>query len=162
MHEDASDELISIEVRPWMPSWLRALVVDQRFLFLVIGGVNTVVGLSWFLVLHLTWPSMNYLATLMGSYALGTLSAFALHRRFVFRVTGNVVVDFLRFCLVTSGGLGLNALLLLGLVELARLAVLPAQFVATAMTVVLTYFAHASFSFRRGAAHEHPEERVDP
>jgi len=126
------------------------LLRDQRVLFVLIGGVNTVVGLAWFFVLHHVFGNrIDYMETLVMSYALGMVSAFVLHRRFVFKVRGQVAADFFRFVLVTSGGLAVNAALLPVLIEIGRLAVLPAQVVATALTVVLTFFAHRSFSFRR-------------
>jgi putative flippase GtrA len=129
---------------------IRALLRDERIAFLVVGGLNTVIGLTWFFLIHSVAGSViGYMTTLVLSYALGTVSGFVMQRRFVFRVSGTVLADFARFTVVNATGLALNAVLLPLLVEVVGLDVLPAQLLATAMTVVMTYVGHRSFSFRR-------------
>lgn len=129
---------------------IRALLSDQRVAYLIVGGLNTVIGLTWFFLIHLlAGDRIGYMLTLLCSYVLGTLSGFVLQRRFVFRVTGTVVADLARFAVVNSGGLAINSLLLPLFVEVAGIAVGPAQLLATALTVIATYLGHRSFSFRR-------------
>lgn len=141
-----------ISTTPAMRVWLlvKRLLSDQRVAYLVVGGINTVVGLAWFYVLHeLFGDKVGYMGTLVGAYALGMITGFAMQRRFVFRVAGPFLLDLMRFSVVTAGTFGLNALLLPTFVEIAAMPVFPAQVLSIAMTVVLSYFAHRSFSFRR-------------
>jgi putative flippase GtrA len=77
------------------------------------------------------------------------LCAFVLHRRLVFRVTGNVLVDLVRFEMVYLGGLGINAILLPVLVEVAQLPVIMSQFLIVSVTALVSFFGHKHFSFRR-------------
>ena len=89
------------------------------------------------------------MTSLLISHVLGVLCAFVLHRRFVFRVRGHVWLDLARFEVVNLAALGLNAVLLPLLVEVAGLPVILAQVVAGGARGVGTYFAHLLFSFRR-------------
>ncbi len=77
-----------------------------------------------------------------------------LHRRFVFRVRGHVWLDLARFEVVNLAALGLNAVLLPLLVEVAGLPVILAQVVAGGLAVIGTYFGHLLFSFRRPGNHQ--------
>jgi putative flippase GtrA len=108
------------------------------------------VGLVAFAVLERSFGArIGYLGALVLAYAVGIAVGFVLHRRFVFRVEGNVLVDLVRYVGVQAVALGLNAGILPVLVEGAGLPVLPAQVLAVALVVVATYFGHALVSFRR-------------
>jgi putative flippase GtrA len=72
-----------------------------------------------------------------------------MHRRFVFRVQGNVLVDLMRFETVYLGALVINAVLLPLLVEVGGLPVIPSQFLIVGVTAVISFFGHRHFSFRR-------------
>jgi putative flippase GtrA len=137
-------------VRQERRALVRAILTDQRVAYLLVGGVNTVIGLAWFFVLHETLGgTLGYMGSLVGAYVLGMFSGFAMQRRFVFKVAGPFAVDLMRFGVVTAGTFCLNALLLPLFVEVARVPVFPAQVLAIALTVVGSFFAHRSFSFRR-------------
>ena len=138
---------------------LLRLVSDQRTAFLIVGGINTMVGLGCFALAHHFWGhAIGYMGSLVVAYAVAILCAFFLHRRFVFRVRGHVLKDLARFTMVNLSVVGINAVLLPLLVEVFHAPVLPAQAIATLVSVCLSFFAHRSFSFRRehtgGRSHE--------
>jgi putative flippase GtrA len=152
------DESAEQSSRGRVEQLVRGLLRDQRVAYLLVGGINTVVGLAWFYVLHLLFgDTIGYMGTLVGAYALGMITGFAMQRRFVFKVVGPVMLDFMRFAVVTAATFGLNALLLPLFVEVVGVPVFPAQIVSIALTVVMSYFAHRSFSFRRAPAVVHGE-----
>lgn len=129
---------------------LLRLVADQRVAFLLVGGVNTLIGLGWFVLFHrLVGGVVGYMGTLLLAHVCSVLCAFVLHRRLVFRVRGTVLHDLARFELVNLGALGLNAVALPFFVEVAGLPVIVAQVLATVFSVVTTYVGHKTFSFRR-------------
>lgn len=129
---------------------LLRLIRDQRVAFLIVGGINTLVGLFWFVLFYaLVGSVVGYMGTLVLAHICAVLCAFVLHRRFVFRVRGHVLLDLARFELVNLGALGVNAVLLPVFVELVGLPVIVAQVFATAVSVVTTYLGHRLFSFRR-------------
>lgn len=129
---------------------LRRLLRSQQVAFLVVGAINLAIGLSCFAGFYAWWgDDIGYLGSLVLAYATAIVCAFALHRRFVFRVEGQVWTDLTRFALVNLAAFGLNALLLTLFVEVAALPVLPAQLLAIVFVVVFNYFGHLLFSFRR-------------
>ena len=77
--------------------------------------------------------------------------AFASQRILVFDPHGNVWVDFVRYCLVQLSSIGLNAAVLAFLVEVLGLPVVAGQTIALGVVIVMTYFSHLLFSFRRPA-----------
>jgi putative flippase GtrA len=122
----------------------------REIAFLIVGGINTAVGLGAFALFE--WHFGNavpYLGNLVLAYAVGTAVAFTLHRRFVFRVRGNVLIDLTRFIGVQASALLLNAAILSALVELVRLQAVLAQALSLAIVVSASYFGHLMVSFRR-------------
>jgi putative flippase GtrA len=142
------------------PGPLIRLFNDQRVAFLVVGGINTVVGFAIFvacsvsvghLVEHRVGRVGAALVTVGIAHVLSVLFAFAMHRRFVFRVQGHVLRDLVRFWSVYLTALGINIVVLPVVVELG-LHRISAQAIFIAFTTLLSYFGHRHFSFRRGAA----------
>jgi len=127
------------------------IVGDQRVAFLIVGGFNTLDGFVLFVLFHMLLGNgfARYMLTLVLAQLLAMSVAFFLHRRFVFRVRGHVLLDALRYGLVNLGTFGLNAVLLPFFVEVVDLAVVPAQILATIVVVVVSYLGHSLFSFRR-------------
>jgi putative flippase GtrA len=139
------------------PGPLMRLVHDQRVAFLVVGGINTLVGFGIFVACSLTvghtvdhrfGKVAGALVTVAISHVLSVLFAFVMHRRFVFRVRGHVLRDLARFESVYLTALAINAVALPVLVELG-MARIPAQAIIIASTTFLSYFGHRHFSFRR-------------
>jgi putative flippase GtrA len=154
-----------LPAEPAPPGPLIRIVHDQRVAFLVVGGINTVVGFAIFiacsesvgdLVDHRFGKVAGSLVTVGISHVLSVLFAFVMHRRFVFRVRGRVLRDLVRFESVYLTGLGINAVALPVLVELG-LSRIPAQAIIVAATTLLSYFGHRHFSFRRGAVETQDE-----
>lgn len=129
--------------------WLKRLRDDERARFLVVGGINTVTGYVLFLAFEQLF-SGNYLASIAASYAIATLIAFVLHRRFTFGVTQRqgIVIDFLRFESVYVVMLAVNAGLLIVLVGWWAWPSWIAQAVIVVLTTVGSYVGHKLFSFR--------------
>jgi putative flippase GtrA len=129
---------------------LLRIVKDRRVAFVIVGGVNTVVGLAWFALFDVTiGRHAGYMYTLGAAHVASVLCAFVLYRRFVFRVRGHMWLDLGRFEVVNLTSLGINAVLLPILVEVFHLAPLVAQVLITFVTMVVSYIGHRDFSFRR-------------
>jgi putative flippase GtrA len=147
------------------PGPLMRLIHDQRVAFLIVGGINTVVGFSIFVVCSETVGHVvdqrfgkvaGTLVTVGISHVLSVLFAFVMHRRFVFRVRGHVLRDLVRFESVYLTALGINAVALPALVELG-LNRIAAGAIIMACTTLLSWFGHRHFSFRRSAAETQDE-----
>jgi putative flippase GtrA len=145
------------------------LLADERVRYVVVGGFNTVIGYSLYAIFFelvfghpLSRVVGVYIASVLcvyASYVVAVPLAFALHRRFTFRVhgTGRIIVDFPRFCIVYVISLTINTF---ALPAIERLDIPPllAQAIVLAGVTVVTYFGHRIFSFHRPAR---PDE-VDP
>lgn len=128
----------------------RRALSDDRVRFLIIGGVNTVVGYGLFVLVQLlVGSSISYFGSLLVAHAGASILAFTLYRLWVFRVQGRVVGDFLRFQLVYVVPLIANLLALPLLVEVAGLNVYLAQALIVIVSSVVSYVGHKFFSFRR-------------
>ena len=129
---------------------LRRLLASERVRFLIVGGVNTAFGYLLFVALELAaGDDLGYIGVLLISHIISVMFAFVMHRRLVFRVEGNVLVDLLRFWSVYATTIAVNAAALPLLVEVAGLPVIAAQTLFTVVAVLATYVAHKRFSFRR-------------
>lgn len=133
---------------------LRALWARQEIRFLVVGGANTVLSFGVFTALHaVLGDSVPYLVLLVPNYAIAIPIAFVSQRVLVFHVQGNVLVDLVRYTSVQLTGIALNAGVLAFAVEVLGLPVVVGQAVAIVVLVVVTYFSHRFFSFRRPPGH---------
>jgi putative flippase GtrA len=144
-----------------VPGPLFRLVRDQRVAFLIVGGMNTVIGTGWFVLFLWLLPHgrASYLVALACAHVASVLSAFVLYRRFVFVVTGHVLRDLARFELVSLSTLGFNFAALPLLVEIFGWPPLPSQLVITGTVVAYLWFAHRGFSFHRSPAELDSAER---
>ncbi len=135
-----------------MKKHLLRIAGDERVRFVLVGAINTVVGYVSYSALVL-WVfggvPFGYVISLIVSYALAITIAFVLYRRFVFRVTGHVMRDYVRFVGVYLVSIGLNAAALPVLVEYVGLSPLIAQAIVLIVTTLISFFGHKSFSFRR-------------
>ena len=130
----------------------RALGLARRreVAFLLVGGTNMLVGLGAFQLFNFLWGAqIHYLGALVAAYAVGIALGFYLYRRFVFRVKGHVLRDLLRFTSVQCISLAINSVALPLIVEVAHVPVPPAQVLALVVVVLISYFGHLLFSFRR-------------
>lgn len=137
------------------------LVRDQRVAFLLVGGTNTAIGTFWFIFFQwLVQRYIGYMGVLLCAHVASVLCAFVLYRTFVFRVHGHILRDLARFEVVNLTSLGVNAVSLPFLVEVFHWPVLVSQLVITGVTMLVSFFGHRGFSFRRTAAdHRRTAER---
>ena len=142
---------------PGPPGLLFRVVRDQRVAFLLVGGVNTVVGFVCFAGFLLLLGQRRYLAVLLCAHVVSVLIAFVLYRFVVFRVRGHVLADLWRFETVYLSALAVNFVLLPLLVEIAHLPVLLAQALIVFVTSVMSWVGHKHYSFRRRPPSQEPQ-----
>jgi putative flippase GtrA len=142
---------------PGPPGLLFRVVRDQRVAFLLVGGVNTVVGFVCFAGFLVLLGQRRYLAVLLCAHVVSVLIAFVLYRFFVFRVRGHLLADLWRFETVYLSALALNFVMLPILVELAHLPVLVSQAMIMLVTSVMSWVGHKHYSFRRRPPSREPQ-----
>src|ERR1039458_8564633 len=136
------------------PGWFLRVVRDQRVAFLIVGGINTIVGFLCFAGFLVLVGKQRYLVALVCAHVVSVLIAFVLYRFVVFKVRGHVLADLWRFETVYLSALAVNFVVLPVLVELAHLPVLLAQAMIVFVTSVMSWVGHKHFSFRRPASSE--------
>lgn len=137
-------------VRPTALTWILARLTGQESRFVIVGLFNTAFGLGVFAALHtLFGDEVPYLLVLLPTYAIGIVVSFFTQRRLVFKVRGQLWTDLGRFTMVQLGALGLNAVALPLVRETSGLPVVVSQAIALGIVVIITYFSHLHFSFRR-------------
>jgi len=118
---------------------------EQGLRYLLVGAFNTVFGFGLF---ALAGDSVHYLLILVGTTIVAVLFAFVLNRRFVFGVQATCCATWpasRSSTRVRSPPTSSPALLVKG----AGPPVLLAQALVVGGTVVASFLAHRSFSFRR-------------
>lgn len=129
---------------------MRRVVEDQRLLFLVIGGINTVFATLLFaMLLHLSGPGVPSVVLLTVAWAASLLTGFLAHRWLVFRVSGHFWSDFARYTGVNYMALLVNAAAMALLADVMGLPPIPVQIGVICLTIVFSYVGHRFFSFRR-------------
>ncbi len=135
---------------PRKPGILLRLIRDERIAFLLVGGFNTVLGTAWFALFYLLWgDSVPYPVVLVIAWAVQMPISFTLHRKAVFKVSGNVWPDLARYTLVNLTPLFANLILLPLVVETSGLDPIVSQILVTIVITIATYVGHKTFSFRR-------------
>ena len=131
------------------PGWFLRVVRDQRVAFLIVGGINTVVGFLCFAGFLLLLGKQRYLVALLCAHVVAVLIAFVLYRFAVFKVRGHVLADLWRFETIYLSALAVNFVVLPLLVEIAHLPVLLAQALIVLVTATISWVGHKHYSFRR-------------
>lgn len=122
---------------------------EEKIRYLLGGIYNTLFGYLAFAALLLLFERhLHYLVVLVISHVISVANAFIVYRRFVFKSTGRVLSEYLRFNLVYLVAFLFNIAALPFLVEIAGMTPLKGQAVITVVTVILSYVGHKYFSFR--------------
>lgn len=138
------------------PGPLMKIVKDQRVAFLLVGGANTGFSTGLFIVLALAFPEAPSFILLTVSWTVSLVAVFFVYRKLVFRVKGHVWLDLGRFALVNLTSLFMNIGLLSLFADLLKFPRIPTQLAITLLSVIISYFGHRHFSFRRKHAPEQP------
>jgi len=127
-------------------------MAPERARFVLVGCLNTAVGLGFFALLDALIGGSGhyaYLAAVLVAQFLGVQFAFCTQRLIVFRARGGRIIhELMRFWLVYAIGIAANLAVLPLLVELAGIAVFPAQVIFTVGLAIATYLAGRTFVFR--------------
>lgn len=131
------------------PGPLLRIIKDQRVAFLLVGGINTAFSTALFVAVAWIYPDLPSPVVLSIAFVVSLVGVFFVYRKLVFRVKGHFWLDLGRFTLVNLTMFFTNMALLLLAHEVLGYPKIPAQITITCVTVVMNYFGHKYFSFRR-------------
>lgn len=122
---------------------------QTNFRFLLVGILNTAVGLTVFPALYYIFEPFNfhYLVILTVSHIICVSFAFFNTKHFVFKTTGNYLKESGKYCFFHLMNLLVNMLVLPVLVELAGMSPVWAQTLFTIALVTISYFWHSRITF---------------
>lgn len=123
---------------------------NERHRFLVIGAFNAVFGYLCFAVLYKFFSEyMNYIFIGILAHIIAVTNAFYLQRNLVFRATGSVFSQFIRYNIATLGSLSASIAGMSLLVGQFRMNVLLSQALLIGLLIMLNYFSHKHFTFKK-------------
>jgi len=121
------------------------LLGDQFTRFIIVGATNTAVTFAAYaLLLDI---GLHYLDALLPAFALGALNGYTLNRVWTFRAGAFQRAALARYVGAQLCGLGLNALLLVALIEAFGAHRLLAQILATPIVSCVTFAANRYWVF---------------
>src|SRR5438876_9460469 len=141
---------------------MRARAVVQRLLhgnegrplrFLLVGGWNTLFGIASFAALwHLTRPiELHYVWVAIIANLVAVTVAFVAYKLFVFRTSGNVLHEYLRFWASYAFLIGAQFAGLAFCVSVLHIQPVIANVLVVAASVAVSWVLHNRFTFRRRA-----------
>jgi len=129
--------------------WLTWLLARQKVRYLIAGWWNTAFGYGVYVgLIYLFHPRVHYMVIAVVGNVLAVTMAFATHKLFVFRRTGNVLREYLKFYGVYGVTTVLGLLALPFSVEVLKINLYVAPLLMLAVSVVVSYFGHKHFSFK--------------
>lgn len=118
----------------------------KRYLF--IGGINTLAGyLIGVVVYKLLLDSIGIWCVGIVANIIAITFSFFTNKIFVFKTTGNWILEYLK-CYIVYGAMALVGVFLLwAFVEKMKISIFIAQLLVIASTVFLSYLGHKNFTF---------------
>lgn len=128
-------------------------IASEKTRFVVVGVYNTAFGYATFAVLYLlAGQRLHYLVLVLISHCCSVTNAFIGHRHLTFGANGSIWVEFIRFNASYLGLLGIAIMLMPIAIETLGLHPLLASAAVTLIGVIVSYFVHRNFTFRRNGA----------
>jgi putative flippase GtrA len=117
--------------------------------FLIIGGLNTVVGLTTFPALYFATKSyqLHYMIVLAISQVFCVTVAFFTNKYFVFRTKGNHLSEYLKFSAFYSAYFVINLIVMPVLVEIVGMNPVKSQILISIGIIISSYFWHSTITF---------------
>lgn len=122
---------------------------DKKIRFLIIGGLNTIVGFVVFPTLYYLMVDVGfgYMVILLISQLVCTNFSFMTNKSMVFRSGGNYLAEYFKYNTFQFVVLALNLFLLPICVEGFKVNPVIAQTGFTGMVVLLSYIWHSKITF---------------
>lgn len=128
----------------------RKMWSDKKIRFLIVGGINTLWGIAAYPVLYviLNPLGVNYLVTLVLSYAVSIAFSFTTQKYLVFKTRGNHIRELSKFLGLQGVILALNLIALPALVVATSWNPALIQIGLSIVVAILSYFFHDLVTFR--------------
>jgi len=123
---------------------------QKNIRYLLVGGINTIVGYSIGIAIY------KALASNLGIIWVGILSniisitvSFLTYKIFVFRTKGMWVLEYVKSYLIYGGTAVISIFFLWFFVEKMNISIWLSQALVIVVTVIISYLGHSRFTFSR-------------
>lgn len=132
-------------------SFLDRFGIDrQKILYVVVGILNTGIGISIFALLYLLMKDLlHYQWITCLAHFLSVFSSWLMYRRFVFKSEASALIEYLKFNLSSLFMLGFQMAGLFLFVDTLHINPLISQPLVVLIGVIVSYIIHAKFTFSR-------------
>jgi putative flippase GtrA len=140
---------------------------SQFLRYVLVGGFNTIFGYSVFALLNWLFRglgSFSYMYAWAAANVIAITAAFLAYKWFVFRTRGNYLAEWIRCFSVYGSGMLFGAVALPITVTILRRTMQRPEWapylavaLLTGVTVILSFFGHRHFSFRREPSDKYTE-----
>ncbi len=131
------------------PSRLKRLIARRETKFLLVGGINTVVGFSLFVVIDFFFGErLGAVTVLLLASVPSTLFAYTLQRLFVWQSDNKILAEITRFLISTGFQVAANAILLFLLADVVMIPRVIAQAITTVLLIISIFFIHKYWTFK--------------
>lgn len=118
--------------------------------YLIVGGWNTLFSLAVGPAIYYGFQGkMHVLLVGVLSYVTSITMAFLTHKLFVFRTSGQWILEYLRSYVVYGGTATIGIFALWGLVDGMDAPFWLSQMLIVLVTAIISYFGHLKFTFYR-------------
>ncbi|WP_273751024.1 GtrA family protein [Leuconostoc mesenteroides] len=114
---------------------------NEKIRFLIIGIFNTLFGTIIYslLLLHFNKIHYGYMIALVVSQIVSLFFAFYLHRNYTFKVKGHLIIDLVRFSMVSALSYAVNLIILPILVGFGHFDPLFSQIFIVIITTLISF-----------------------
>ena len=121
----------------------------QLFKYLVVGCWNTFFGVSLYTIVILIFGEAHYLILGFLCNIVAITQSFFSHKLLVFKTKGNILKEYLRIYVTYSFSMLFGLIAMYILVDLMHIGAIYANLILTCFSVVLNFFLHKNFTFKR-------------
>lgn len=123
---------------------------NQKLMYLLIGGVNTLLGIAVFSLLYwVLHRHMHYQLITVLAHFLSVFNSWILYRRLVFKSDAPALIEYLKFNLSSLLMLGFQVFGLFVLVDQFQFHPLVSQPIVVVIAIIVSYVLHSKFTFSR-------------
>lgn len=122
--------------------------IPQFFRFLFIGGINTLIGYTIFVIAILLLGQIHYQICVALQWVLSSVTSYINQKIFVFGTKGNYLKEYIKCCSTWALSYCINAISLEIFVRYLIKNVYISQIISMVLASIVTYFLFKYFAFK--------------
>jgi len=133
---------------PFVKKTFDDLLRHKEVRFFIVGGINTAVGYTAFVLF--VFIGFQYLIANTLATIIGIINSYLWNRFFTFKSKGKAMSEIVRFSLVYATSYCISMLFLYLIVDRLSVNIYIAGALNIIITTIISWFGHKNFSFKNG------------